>query len=334
MRLIDLHCNWAIQYARESTQYNPVLYCEIPGKLDQVDGYLSAVSAAVLVCGRRTEDWSAQRDPWRQLGEMIARYEAEFCGRMLHGPDDVARWLAEPESDAICWGMLGIEGLDFLVRESTDLDRISVLLDRGVRVFQLAASASSPLAGVSAAGDDRGLTELGRSLLEILADLAPPPVEPRPRPVVDLAGLNARSTGDVLSWFEADSPRCERVPLVRSRGGVDDSGFLHNNLARLRALGGVIGLSVGPPLVASTESLREGIEAIAAVPFQGRPGYEGIGIGSRYLELERSAAQLASAAEVTEWLTATYPPAIALALVQGNARKLLLRAAGAPSIPL
>ncbi|MGC8643997.1 MAG: membrane dipeptidase, partial [Isosphaeraceae bacterium] len=60
MRLIDLHCNWAIQYARESTWYDPARYSDIPGKVSQADGYLSAVSAAVVVCGRRADDWAAQ----------------------------------------------------------------------------------------------------------------------------------------------------------------------------------------------------------------------------------------------------------------------------------
>ena len=60
MRLIDLHCNWAIQYACESTQYDPALYADVPGALSQVDGYLSGVAAAVLVCGRRSGDWAAQ----------------------------------------------------------------------------------------------------------------------------------------------------------------------------------------------------------------------------------------------------------------------------------
>lgn len=327
MRLIDLHCNWAIQYACESTQYNPAIYSDIPGKVSQADGYLSAVSAAVLVCGRRAEDWAALADPWRTVGEMIVRYEAEFAGRMLHGPDDVARWLAEPENDAICWGMLEIEGLDFLIREAGNLDRIRVLFDRGVRVFQIVASASSQLAGASASPDARGLTELGRSVLERLAELSPTD-EPRPRPVVDLAGLNARSTADVLSWFEGDPSRCQRLLSMRSHGEVERTGLRHDNMVRLRALGGLAGLSVGPPGVASTESLRANIETIAAIPFQGRPGYEGIGIGTNFLELEQSMPQLASAAQVTDWLAATYPRETALALAQGNARQLLLHTAG------
>ncbi len=50
MRLIDLHCDWLLQYAAESTIFDPALYLDIPGRLDRVEGYLGAVSAAVLVC--------------------------------------------------------------------------------------------------------------------------------------------------------------------------------------------------------------------------------------------------------------------------------------------
>jgi membrane dipeptidase len=334
MSLVDLHCNWAIQYACESTQYDPALYRDVFGRLTQVDGYLSGVSAAVLACGRCSADWTVQADPWQSVGEMIARYEAEFSGRMLHGPGDAARWLAEPEDEVICWGMLGIEGLDFLIRDSTDVDRLPGLFRQGVRVFQLVASGASWLAGACDPGDDRGLTDLGRSALDGLANLAPGPDEPRPRPVVDLAALNARSTSDVLSWFEADPARRERLPLVRTFGSVETSessggsGLTADNLPRLRALGGLVGLSVGRPFVSSPEDLRHSIETVAAVPWKGAPGYAGIGIGSDFLGLEQSLVPLSSAVEVAAWLATNYPLEIAADLIQGSARQLLLRAAG------
>ncbi len=170
MRLVDLHCNWARQYACETSQYDAALYADIPPRVDQVDGYLTATAAAILACGRRAADWAKQVDPWQTLGEMITRYEAEFSGRLLHGPEDVARWNAEPP-DGICWGVLGIQGLDFLVRQSGDLDRLPGLFTRGVRVFQMVETGSSMLGGAAVPGDDRGLTALGRSLLDRLAEL-------------------------------------------------------------------------------------------------------------------------------------------------------------------
>src|SRR4051794_35941638 len=117
MRLVDLHCNWALQYARESSQYAPLFYAEIPDRLHQLDGYLMGTQMAVLACGRRAGDWAEQPHPWHALGEMLARYEAEFPGRLIHGPEDVERMHSEPD-DGLCWGVLGVEGFDVLVREA------------------------------------------------------------------------------------------------------------------------------------------------------------------------------------------------------------------------
>ncbi len=100
------------------------------------------------------------------------------------------------------------------------------------------------------------------------------------------------------------------------------------NLGRFRALGGTIGLSVGRPFVNSSEELRASLESLAEIPFQGRAGYEGIGIGTSFLDLEQTVVPLENAQRVVDWLAATFPPPIASELIQGNARKLLQQAAG------
>lgn len=333
MRLIDLHCNWALQYACESSQYEAKLYTDIPSQAGQVDGYLMGTAAAVLMCGRRPADWAAHADPWRTLGDMIARYEAEFSGRLLFGPEDVERWCAEP-ADGLCWGVLGIEGFDSLIREPGNLDHLPKLFERGVRVFQLVQAGSTTLGGASIEGDDRGLGELGRAFLEHLYALVPAAGQPGPRPVVDLANLNAQTTSDALAWFEADAARPERLILVRSRGALDphdrpgNTGMNPQNLARLRALGGVIGLSAGVADFQTTEELKAGIERAAAIPFQGRSGYAGIGIGTNFLGLGDPIPRLENVSQIAEWLTAEFPPEVAASLVHDNARSLLLRSAG------
>ena len=333
MRLIDLNCNWALQYACESSQYDPARYADIPSRVAQVDGYLSTTAVAILACGRRAEDWAKQTDPWQTLGEMIARYEAEFSGRLLHGPEDVSRWNAEP-ADGICWGILGIQGLDFLVREPAHLDRLPGLFTRGVRVFQMVESGPNLLGGAAVTGDDRGLTELGRSLLHRLAELAPPGSRPGPLPVVDLAGLNSRSTAEVLDWFEGDPAHRENLLLLRSHGAIEArhsagcSGMSLPNLARFRALGGTLGLSVGRPFVSSSDELRASLDSVAEIPYLGQSAYAGIGIGTSFLELEQTVVSLENAPKVVDWLTASFPQPIASELIQGNARKLLHRAAG------
>ncbi len=332
MRLIDLHCNWALQYACESSQYEAEHYTDIPSQVGQVDGYLMGTAAVVLACGRRPADWAVQADPWRTLGDMIARYEAEFSGRLLLGPDDVERWCADLP-DGLCWGVLGIEGFDSLIREPRDLDHLSGLFERGVRVFQLVQSGSTALGGAAMAGDERRLGDLGRSFLETLYALAPAAGQPGPKPVVDLANLNGQSTSDALAWFEEDGARPERLILVRSCGALDpgdrqgNGGLARQDLARLRALGGVIGLSVGADAFPTHEDLRAGIETAAAIPFEGEPGYAGIGIGTNFLCLGQPIPGLENVSRIAEWLTAKFAPEVATMLGQVNAHNLILRAA-------
>ncbi len=105
MRLIDLHCNWARQYAAESTQYDASFYPEIATRLGQVDGYLMGTSLAFLGCDRAAGDWQAQADPWLSLAAMIDRSEAEFAGRLIANLDDYDRWRADAD-EGLCWGLL------------------------------------------------------------------------------------------------------------------------------------------------------------------------------------------------------------------------------------
>lgn len=333
MRLIDLHCNWALQYALESSQYDPRFYADVSGRLDQLEGYLMGTRLAVLACSRRAEDWSAQPQPWFTLGEMIARYEAEFPGRLIQSPADIERWAREPE-DGLCWGVLGIAGFDALVRDPGDLDRLASLFARGVRVFQLVETGAGALGGHAGHDDDRGMTELGHQFLGRLLDLAPPMGQAGPRPVVDLAGLNARTTSDVLDWFEADAERHGRLLLARSHGSVDldglagTSGLTSPNLDRLRTLGGVIGLSCCLEHFLSADALLAAIEAIASRAFLGREGYWGIGLGTDFFNAVQPLKDLGNVESIVGWLEKSFGAEAAALIGSANAENLLLRAAG------
>ncbi len=333
MRLVDLHCNWALQYAGETCHYDAAAYADVRSRLDQVEGYLTGTAIAVLTCGRRAGDWARQPDAWQTLGEMIARYEAEFPGRLLIGPDDVTRWNAEPP-DGIGWGILGVEGFDTLVRQADHLDRLPGLFMRGVRFFQLVETEAGTLGGAAVVGDDRGLTELGRAFLDRLEALSGESGPTGPCPVVDLADLNCRATGEVLAWFESDPTRLQRLLLVRSHGTIETThrpvvtGLSAENLQRFRALGGVVGLSPGLPFFSSPEELRAGIETIAAVPFRGLAGYAGIGMGTDFLNLEQSLPHIGNVSRLTEWLAANFTPDVAASITRGNACTLMIHAAG------
>jgi membrane dipeptidase len=329
MRLVDLHTEWLWQYAPETALFDPVLSARMAERLGQAEGYLQGTWAAILSCSRTDGDWASQADPWAALGTLVTRIEAEFSGRLLIGPADVARGLDDPEG--LCWGLIGIAGFDALVRGPEDLDRLAPLFERGVRLFQFVQGPSSVLAGSSGAGDDRGLTDLGRAFLQTLDDLEPI----GPRPLLDLAHLGPKAAAEVLTWLEADAGRPGRVLPVVSHGAPGAEGdatpcsLTLDALKRLRALGGVIGFSVGPPSHTTAEGLKERIETAAAIPFQGRPGFEGLAIGTDFLGLDQTLPGLGHVAEVVAWLSSNFGPAEAAALIQGNGRDLFVRAVGA-----
>ena len=335
LRLIDLHCNWLWQYAGETTLYES---CpdEVPRLLGRLDGYMSGTAAAVLACGRGLEDWARRDDRWRSLNELIARYESEFSGRLLIGRDDVERWFAEP-SDGLCWGMLGVAGFDSLIREPADLDRLPGLFERGVRVFQPVESGTSSLGGSADPGDDRGLTELGRSFLSRLAELAGGG-RPSPRPIVDLAHLNDRSMAEVIK-LGTEGALAGRLLLLYSHGAPVHEGFAtpralnHDNLVALRAGGGVIGFTPGRPYHRTPAELRAGIEAAASVPFEGRQGYEGIAIGCDFLGVEQTLPRMDNVTQVRKWITRRFDRETAVMLLAANGQRLLVRAAGVDNLP-
>jgi membrane dipeptidase len=334
MRLVDLHCDWLRQYATETTILEPALYGEVTRRLGRLRGYLQGTAAAVLFCGRKREDWERQRDPWGSLVELLAVYEAEFAGRLLIAPPDLARWRAEPP-DYLSWGMMAVAGFDFLVREPGDLDRLPCLFDRGVRVFQLAETAANVLAGSAETGDDRGLTDLGRAFLARLGELSDGR-KPGPMPIVDLVALNHRSIAEILCWFESKLACNRCLSLIFSRGGVWHQGvetmcgLSREHLVRLRALGGFVGLTPSPPCHRTPDELKAGIEAIASVPFEGRLGYEGIGIGTDFLAFDEALPGLDEVAHIQSWVGGAFDHRTAGLLLHDNGRRLIARAMGVP----
>ena len=329
-RLIDLHVDWLLQYAPETTLFRPELYPGVAARLGQSDGYLGATKAAVLACYRSVLDWASQGDPWRALGDLITRLEAEFCGRLLMGAEDFARWKAD--FDGLTWGVIGVKGFDSLIRSSNDLSRLPSLFDRGVRVFQPVSSGGSVLGGSAAIGDERGLTELGREFLEALVAISSDS-----RPILDIAHLNPRTMADVLNWFEEDGLRIERLLLVYSHGAPATVGFSSPraiselNLKRLRALGGSVGFTLAPPFFDSADEVRLAIERTAEIPFRGSAGYDGIAIGTDFLGIDRVIHGMENAPRTVAWLVASYDPATARNLMCGNAESLVAAALLPPS---
>ena len=330
MRLIDLHVDWLLQYAPETVVFNPALYSEVEGSLGQAEGYLQTARAAILSCFRTNDDWAKQPDPWAALGQLIARIEAEFPGRLLIGPDDFDRW--QDDRDGLAWGMIGVEGFDALIRSAEDLSKLPRLFERGVRLFQPVYHSSSLLGGSATPGDERGLTDLGRDFLNVLASVAPE--GPGPRPLFDLAHLNQSATSDALDWFEADPDRPSRVIPVYSHGAPSRPGFevpralSIDNLARLRVLGGPIGLCVSPPFFESPGQIIEAVEVVGSLPFRGRVGREGIALGTDFLGVDQTLPGLRNAPEVVSWVQANFDRSAAKDLLHDTALGLIARATG------
>lgn len=327
-RMIDLHSDWILQYATETTLFDPELYAGTKERLPQSEGYLQTVSAAVLACFRKEEDWAARPDPWASLNDLIVRIEAEFSGRLLIGPEDVVRWRADREG--LTWGVIGVEGFDALIRTEADLDRLPRLFERGVRIFQPVYGPSSVLGGSSSPKDARGLTELGRRFLDRLFDLSAPN---GPKPAFDLAHLHPLAVGDALAWFEADPLRAERVVPIYSHGGIERPGrpsprlVSVEHLKRLRAMGGVVGIGVSFPFYESLEQVRRSVEAAAEIPFRGEPGFAGLAIGTDFLGVDRVIPGLENAPEVVDWVRRTFGREDVRTLLLGTGRNLFERLA-------
>ena len=120
---------------------------------------------------------------------------------------------------------LVLEGLDFLIREREDLERLPGLIDRGVRVLQPVYFSENRMAGSSEVGDDRGWTELGYAFLEVLVERSE-----STRVALDLAHMNPISISELLDWYETDPTRAERLIPIYSHGAP-----VHENYQSPRA---------------------------------------------------------------------------------------------------
>ena len=290
-RLIDLQIDWFRQYAPE---------IELPGcpsqdvrpRIPRVDEYFSHTSVAFVSCGK--------------TADLLPRVEAEFSGRILHGPEDLARFREDPSG--LTWAVIAFNDMQELTGWSAALERLPALFDRGVRLF-------SPFPR-----QDRGLTDPGRDFLARLLGLSRPGA---PRPILDLARAGREAMGEILDWFEARDERTERILLI-DRG----VSMTRDDRARFRSLGGLTAVSITDPLAEASGDIREMIEGIADLPYRGRAGFEGIAIATGFLEADRTLPGLGNAGEVVAWLEETFDPTASRLLIEGNGRKLIEAMAG------
>ena len=135
---------------------------------------------------------------------------------------------------------------------------------------------------------------------------------------------------DVIEAVERAAPK-GRVLLMYSHGAIAHPGFEERraidlqNLARLRACGGLIGLTPGPPFYRSPDELESAIHQVAAIPFEGRVGYAGIAIGCDFLESDETLRGLENAVAIVDWLMKSFEPDASLLLIEANARRFLAK---------
>src|SRR5262249_47276498 len=110
---------------------------------------------------------------------------------------------------------------------------------------------------------------------------------------------------------------------------AEPGGTGPQQLAQIRALGGVIGLTPCASSHPSPAELHAAIETIASIPFEGRAGYEGIAIGTDFLGSDQPSPGLDDVGRIARWMGRTFDRPTAAALTAGNARRLLLRSVGA-----
>lgn len=332
MRLVDLHCDWLRQYAAELTWYDSAPSAGTAALVRRLEGYLLGTSISVLACDGQSIARAKQADPWHVLSLMLARYEAEFSGRLLCDPADVERFQASPP-DGLCWGVLAVAGFDDLVRAEADLDRLPDLFRRGVRVFQPLGGEASALGSSSDQVDGPGLTDLGRAFLDRLPELGTGPPT-GPRPILDLAGMGVATMGNVLQRFGQAPDRFARVLLIWSHATGDLRVLLdpaspgHENLRRFRALGGVLGITPGLPGCTSPDELKEVVERLSAIPSPDPSPGAGIAIASDLLGSSESARALRTVRDLTRFVAQTLDRPRSQPIIAGNARALLLRSAG------
>ena len=220
------------------------------------------------------------------------------------------------------WAVLGVEGFDALIRRPDDLDRLPRLFERRSEALSARLFVVERPCRISVHGG-RARPHRARPIV--------PPVSRRFRVAIERAASHSGPRSSEPEIYLGDPrlvrerrgparPRPSRLqPWMLRHAGFDDPRALSwDNLARLRVLGGVVGLSVGPPFYPSMDSLKDGIEKASALPFLGRAGYDGIAIGTDFLGIDATLPLLSNASNVVDWLANAFDPEISTALITGK----------------
>jgi hypothetical protein len=313
-KVIDLEIPWLWQYAPDVSLFDPTLGDTIRPRLSQLDGYLTGTSAAFVSLSLEHLAPSLVADPWRAWSELLARTEAEFCGRIFSGPADQARWLEDPSQ--LCWGVPRIEGLRSALQSTRDLDRLRSFLDRGVRVF---GWSSSRHAGASNASTPGGL-------IELLGWLERKHHQIGVKTAVDLSHTSRPELEGALDWFEADPARSDRViPLISRCNDFPGPApsLSTQEIRRWRAIGAYLGFALITVSPTAPAALLAEIALAAQSAWKGEPGCKGLAISTSFLRADARVAELGEIGQVARWLLDSFGPDDGAWLATESARALL-----------
>jgi membrane dipeptidase len=93
-------------------------------------------------------------------------------------------------------------------------------------------------------------------------------------------------------------------------------------------LGGYVGVSVSPPFFESPDQVKEAVDLISSIPFEGRVGAEGIAIGTDFMGVDRTLPGLGNVTEVIAWVQAKFDRPTAKRLLLDNGLALIARTTG------
>lgn len=249
-----------------------------------------------VVQGRPVETWFDRRARALHQAARLQAAVDRSAGSgteilIVRDADDLRRLVAaERAGREVIGAVLALEGTHWIgeTNGSTAIapQEVQRLFDAGFRMLALTHRFDNALAGASEGCTRGGLTEIGRAVLSKALDLGM---------VIDLAHLSPAAFEDTLRFMEDRRRTGQRVsPPVVSHTGIQESCagrcYWHRNLsavevARVAALGGVVGIGFWPEAVGSegrASILRAFAEASAALRRNSLDPWNHLAFGSDY----------------------------------------------------
>jgi hypothetical protein len=285
---MDLGIAWLEQYAAEFELFAPSVSAAAKDQLGRLDGYLSSTDLAFIFLTADPSKAPGEVEPF--VREQLARLQAEFPGRLVRAPADLATMAREPRGH-LTWAILGLDSAgSWLSGEPDRLATLALWIDRGVRLIGL-----------------DGASEVAQALdrLETLA-------AGNHRVAADLGHLTPAERDQALGWFEQERRSLGLVATRVAWPAELDPG----QASRIGKLGGLLGLRP----TADLDGLGTAIEALRDLGFG--PGNAGaIGFASDFPR----AGAAGTTDELATWARGRFGRSDAAWLMGGSARAWLGR---------